>query len=369
MKLSKYLEIKEAQGIEKNSRRTYSYVLGYLNKWKELERITKDDLVSYFNKKEWKAKADTTKNLHTIIIKAYFKDTGKPDVVDWIKRKQLRETISPEQTLTPEDINTLLEVADNTYDKALIAFLFDAGCRISEAQRLKWKDLQDTTDGIIVSIPTKKTGAGYRKVILPFASLYLKNLKIYSYGKENDFIFHLGYRSHAGRIQKIREDSGIQKPFTCHKLRHAAATELVLQGVQEGIIKKKMGWSPSSPMIARYTHPNDDSVIEATLKMQGKERDARKPTNITQPEKLSITDAAGHLFKIEEENEILKNKMSEMENVNKNNAQELSGLRELVLKMVKGNELMREKIPLKDYPEEIIEEKEWQLVANGEQKR
>src|SRR5659263_172558 len=132
------------------------------------------------------------------------------------------------------------------------------------------------------------------------------NLKIYSYGEDNDFIFRWNYRAHAQRIQNIREKSGIQKPFTCHKLRHAAATELVLQGVQEGIIKKKMGWSPSSPMIARYTHPNDDAVIQATLKLQGKERDVRKPTNITQPEKLSIQDAAGQFFKLEEDNQKLQ---------------------------------------------------------------
>lgn len=376
MNLSKYLEMKEAQGIEKNSHRTYSYVLGYLNTWKDIEQITKDDLVEYFNKKEWKNKADSTKNLHIIIMKAYFKDIGKLEVIDWIKRKPLRETISPEQTLTPDDINKLLEIADNTYDKALIAFLFDAGCRISEAQRIKWKDLQDTTDGIIVSIPTKKTNAGYRKVILPFASQYLKNLKIDVYGKNDDFIFSRAYRTHADRIHKISIESGLNKPFTCHKLRHAAATELVLQGVQEGIIKKKMGWSPSSPMIARYTHPNDDAVIEATLKIQGKEKDVRKPTNITQPEKLSITDAAGHLFKIEEENELLKTKMSEMENANKNNAQELNGLRDLVFKMLKdkGNELMKIKRPLSEkqadgeaYPEmELVDA---QLVATGEQKK
>jgi integrase/recombinase XerD len=309
MELKKYLEMKEAQGIEKNSHRTYSYVLGYLNAWKDLEQITKDDLIKYFHKKEWKAKADSTKNLHTIIMKAYFKEAGKPEVISWIKQKPLRETISPEQTLSPDDINKLLEVADNPYDKALIAFLFDSGCRVSEAQRIKWKDLQDTTDGIIVSIPTKKTNAGYRKVILPLASQYLKNLKIDVYGKDDDFIFSRAYRTHADRIHKISLESGLNKPFTCHKLRHAAATELVLQGVQEGIIKKKMGWSPSSPMIARYTHPNDDAVIQATLKLQGKERDVRKPTNITQPKELSLTSAAGQLFKLEEENSELKTQM------------------------------------------------------------
>lgn len=339
MKLSKYLDFKAAQGIEKGTLENYEYVLGYLNEWKDLEHITKDDIISFFNKKEWKAKADSTKNLHAILIKTYFKDDGRLEAVNWIKMKPLKETISPEQTLTPDDINKLLEVADNPYDKALIAFLYDAGCRISEAQRIKWKDLQDTTDGIIVSIPTKKTNAGYRKVILPFASQYLKNLKIYSYGEDNDFIFRWNYRAHAQRIQNIREKSGIQKPFTCHKLRHAAATELVLQGVQEGIIKKKMGWSPSSPMIARYTHPNDDAVIQATLKLQGKERDVRKPTNITQPEKLSIQDAAGHMFKLEEENSELKERSNAMQerlnSLEKQQQGEIENLKNMIIAMSK----------------------------------
>ncbi len=312
MKLEKFLEIKQAQGIEANTLRSYRDVLTRLNTWKDIERITKDDLVEYFNRKEWKVKADTTRSLHTIIIKAFFNDSGKPEVINWIKRKALKETMSPEQTLTAEDINKLLEVADNHYDKALIAFLYDAGCRISEAQRIKWKDLQDTTDGIIVSIPTKKTNAGYRKVILPFASQYIRNLQIYAYGKQDDCIFPLAYRTHADRIQRIRELSGITKPFTAHKLRHAQATQLVRDGVQESIIRKKLGWSPTSTMIARYQHNTDEDVINATLRLQGKVKDINKPVNINQPEKLSITDAAGHLFKLEEENETLKAEMDTM---------------------------------------------------------
>jgi integrase/recombinase XerD len=316
MNLEKYLIMKESQGIEKNSLRTYRDVLSVLNTWKALERLTKEDLIEYFNRKEFKEKKDSTKNLRKIVIKAYFTDCEKSDVVDWIKIKSLKETLSPEQTLNADDINELLKKADNHYDKALIAFLYDSGCRISEAQRIKWKDLQDTTDGIITHIPTKKTNAGYRKVILPFASQYLRNLQIYSYGKPDDFIFPLSYRSHADRIQKLREKSGIQKPFTCHKLRHAQATQLVKDGVQEGIIRKKMGWSPTSAMISRYTHPNDDSVIEATLKAQGKRKEITKPIEIVQPEKLSITDAAGHLFKLEEENASLQQQLKEQQAAN-----------------------------------------------------
>jgi integrase len=283
-----------------------------LNAWKPIGRLTKDDLVKYFNLKEWKEKSDSTTNLHKTIVKSFFKDSGKPGSVEWIKLKNIKETISPEQTLTAEDINKLLEIADNHYDKALIAFLYDTGCRISEAQRIKWKDLRDTTDGIIVSIPTKKTGAGYRKVILPFASQYLRNLQIYAYGKPEDCIFHLAYRAHSKRIQKIREKSGIGKPFTCHKLRHAQATQLVRDGVQEAIIRKKLGWSPTSTMIARYQHNTDEDVINATLEVQGKAKKHHEPIEINQPEKLSITDAAGHLFKLDEENSALKAEMERM---------------------------------------------------------
>lgn len=312
MKLEKYLEMKQAQGIEANTLRSYHYVLTNLNTWKDIEQITKDDLVKYFNRIEWKTRADSTRSLHTIIIKAYFTDSGKPEIINWIKRKPLKETMSPEQTLTAEDINKLLEVADNHYDKALIAFLYDAGCRISEAQRIKWKDLQDTTDGIIVSIPTKKTNAGYRKVILPFASQYIRNLQIYAYGKPDDFIFHLAYRTHAERIQRIRESANIDKPFTAHKLRHAQATQLVRDGVQEAIIRKKLGWSANSTMISRYQHNTDEDVIDATLKQQGKVKNVNKPININQPDKLTITDAAGQLFKLEEENDQLKAEISNL---------------------------------------------------------
>lgn len=310
MTIDSYIELKNAQGIGESTTSRYKIILNTLNDWKQIDSIGKEDLIKYFNSKGFKQYADSNQNLHKIVISAYFKENGKKDMVSWVKLKKLRDTLTPEQTLNQDDINKLLEVANNHYDKALIAFLYDSGCRISEAQRIKWKDLQDTSDGIIVSIPTKKTNAGFRKVILPFASQYLRNLQIYSYGQPDDYIFPFVYRTHCQRIDKIREISGIQKPFTAHKLRHAQATELVNSGVQEAIIRKKLGWSPTSAMIAKYTHPNDNSVIEAELRRQGKEKVERKPVNIIQPEKLTLTDAAGQMFKLEEENAQLKARLS-----------------------------------------------------------
>lgn len=315
MAIQTYIEMKKAQGIEETTINRYKIILDALDKWKKIDSIGKDDLIKYFNSKGFKDKAESNQNLNKIVISAYFKEEKKQDVVSWIKLKKLKDTLSPEQTLTPDDINKLLEVADNPYDKALIAFLYDAGCRISEAQRIKWKDLQDTTDGIIVSVPTKKTSAGYRKMILPFASQYLKNLRIYAYGEPDDFIFPFIYRTHCMRINKIKQKSKIDKPFTCHKLRHAQATQLVSDGVQEAIIRKKLGWSPNSTMISKYQHIGDNAVIDATLETQGKVRKHNVPVEIVQPEKLSLQDAAGHMFKLEEENSDLKTRLDRLESL------------------------------------------------------
>ncbi len=314
MSIDEYLELKKAQGVADNTRVNYAKILNELNKYKKVEDISREDLIGYINQLKL---SESTQMSYIVIIKNFFTVCKKADIVDWMKVKKPQETLKPDDILTPEDINTLLETCSTHYDKALIAFLYESGCRISEAQRLKWKDLQDTTEGIIVSVPTKKTSAGFRKMILPFASQYLKNLQIYAYGKPDDLIFNLVYRTHAERIQKIKEKAGITKPFTAHKLRHAQATQLVKDGVQEAIIRKKLGWTASSPMIARYQHLNDDAVIDATLEVMGIDngRKLKKPVEIKQPEKISITEATGRLFELEEENEQLKKDMAEQNKV------------------------------------------------------
>jgi len=326
MSIDSYLKFKQAQGIADNSKANYAKILNKLNKFKKVEDITKDDIIEYINQVELK---DSTKTAHIAVIKNFFTECGKPELVDWMKIKKTQETLKSDDILTPEDINKLLETCNNHYDKALIAFLYESGCRISEAQRLKWKDLQDTTEGIIISVPTKKTSAGFRKMILPFASQYLRNLQIYSYGKPDNFIFNLAYRTHSERIQKIKKEAGITKPFTAHKLRHAQATQLVKDGVQEAIIRKKLGWTPSSSMITRYQHLSDDSVIDATLEVYGIDsKKPKKPVNIKQPEKLSLTEATGRLFELEEANLAMDVEANELRQLAHSQDQEIQMLKE-----------------------------------------
>lgn len=62
-----------------------------------------------------------------------FRDFKKPDVVSWIKHEKLPDTLTDTDMPTDAEVAFMIETAHSYYGKALIAFLYDTGCRISEA--------------------------------------------------------------------------------------------------------------------------------------------------------------------------------------------------------------------------------------------
>ncbi len=307
MDLDPYLDELKAKKLSKSAVSNYQKTLTLLNEFKPIETIAKADLIAFFNQLEC---AESTLRLHQSLIKKFFSDIGKPDVVAWIKRIQPKETLRSDDILTPDDINRMIEATESHYFKALIAFLFETGCRISEANKLRYKDFQDTDQGMIVNIPTTKTAAGYRKVILPFSSQYLRNLKAYTNCTKDDIVFVLKSTATHDNIKKIAKKAGIDKPISPHKFRHAQATDMVRRRYNEAIIRKKLGWTPTSGMISRYQHLNDEDVIVATLENAGKAAPHTAPrTEIKEAEKISIADAAMQFSKLSEENQELKERL------------------------------------------------------------
>lgn len=279
-------------------------ILVALDKFKPIDNIQKDDIVKFFS--EFKG-ADSSRNLYIVVIKKYFRDNDKSKIIDWLKPNKLKETIKSDDILTTEDINKLIENTDNLYFKALISFLSESGCRISEATNLKYNDFKPTTDGLIVNIKTTKTSAGYRKIILPFSSQYIMNLKTSIYAKDDDIVFKYQYNYMRDTIMEIAEKSGISKRVNPHAFRHFQATLMCQKGYNESIMKKKLGWSGSSKMVERYSHLSDEDVINSTLEIEGRKSINKKPMEqLNEAKPLSIDQAANRLFQLEDENEILK---------------------------------------------------------------
>jgi len=308
--IAEYLNELKAKKYTENAIKNNRVVLKKLEQFKPIEQITRKDLVEYFNSLNY---ADSTFVLHQSAIKRFFKHIGKPDLVEWIQPKKVKETLKSDDILTPEEINSMIDATESYYWKALIAFLFETGARISEASIIKYKDIQDTESGMIVNIPTNKTAAGYRKVILPFSSQYIRNLKTYTAGNKENIIFKLSYTQTFVMLNEIAKNAGITKPVSPHKFRHAQATDMVRRSYNEAIIRKKLGWTATSPMIARYQHLNDEDVINATLENTGKLPQTASPrTPIKEADKITLVEASMQFSKLTEDLEVTKEKNAKL---------------------------------------------------------
>lgn len=309
MLLEEYINEMQANRKAPNTIRNHLFILKKLNDFKKLVTITEKDLKEFFN---CLVCSDQNYALHQAIIKQYFRKIGQSEMVEWIKIIKPKETLKSDDILTTEDINKLIEATESHYYKALISFLYESGCRISEAQTIKVHEFIETTDGMIVHIPSKKTPAGYRKVLLPFSAQYIRNLKMYSNKKDDEVLFSVKHWQTNKMLKDISRKAGIKKPVSPHKFRHAQATAMVQLNYNEMIIRKKLGWTPTSGMIARYQHLSDDDVINATIQNQGKLPVKAIRTELKEASKLTLVDAAQQFSKLAEENEILKSEMEKI---------------------------------------------------------
>lgn len=311
----------------------YRQLLTDLETIAPLETYTKDNLIKYFNnlttrssitKKNGKlAQPPVKPQASTIQLKQklsqkFFRDQGRPEVIAWIKNRKLPEKLKDTDILTDSEVNLLIETAKTYYSKALIAFLYDTGCRINEAMKLTYADLHQIKDvGVVVHIPTSKTAAGYRKTVLTYSDVLIRNLETYTERKQSDKIFCQSYSNNARLIKETAREARLEKKVTAHRFRHAHATELVRNGTQEAVIRKELGWSATSPMIARYQHLNDDDVINSKLEKAGKKKPEDKPqAEIRQPEAVNVITQAKKLSRVEEENRQLREQLAEQQQQN-----------------------------------------------------
>ncbi len=309
--IDEHLNKMKANGLSEKTIRYQESILRQLEKKYNPRKITKKELIEYFSTLK-KESAESTFALSQIVIRKFFMDIGKKKLVDWIEIKKPKETLKSDDILTTDEVNKMIQNTDSHYYKALIAFLFESGARFGEIQLLKYKDFTETDGGMIINIPTVKTSAGFRKMILPYSSQYIRNLKVYVAGKDDDKVFYLQNCQTNTMLKTIAAKAGIKKPITPHKFRHAQATNMVQLGYNEAIIRKKLGWSATSTMIARYEHLNDDEVINATLQNQGKLPVTAVRTELKEANKLSLVDAASQFSKLSADLEAAKSQVADL---------------------------------------------------------
>ncbi len=154
--------------------------------------------------------------------------------------------------LTREEVGKLLQATKGLRDKALLATIYGAGLRISEAVSLKVSDIDSANMQLFIR---NGKGGKDRFAILSDTNLIL----LRSYWKERrptGWLFtsvshnktgsHLTSRGAMDIFHEAVAAAGITKHVTVHTLRHSFATHLLDDGVDLFHIKQLLGHSDIS---------------------------------------------------------------------------------------------------------------------------
>lgn len=341
-----FLNELKTNGTKENTIKSYLSILTVANNFKNLPDWSKNDITKYILHLQTKKKPNKPSSIEIrkAILKKFFTWAGKKDIVEHLKVKLPKNNLERKDILTIEDIDKLIASTDSHFYKALIAFLFESGARISEATAITVKDTEETDKGILISVPQTKNGKDIRKNIYIFSQQYLRNHITYNGLSKDDRLFPLSEVAIGKMLKKIAKKAGIEKPVTPHKFRHAQATDMVLRKYQESIIRKKLGWTGDSKMIARYQHIINEDVINATIEMNGSEIQKTPLKNIKKGEPLKVTEISLQLKKLNDE---MENTIKDNEEMKKEN-QELNTKFDLMIKL-----LGMKQTSVKDLEEEL----------------
>ncbi len=120
--------------------------------------------------------AEWTKHDYRVTLKKFFRwlrhyEDGYPPEVKWIRTTiQKNRTKLPEELLTPEEVQAMVTAATTVRDKALIASLYESGCRISEILNLQIRQIQEHPHGFQIMVKGKK---GPRQLLLIACAPYI----------------------------------------------------------------------------------------------------------------------------------------------------------------------------------------------------
>jgi len=188
-----------------------------------------------------------------------------------------RMTKTAEELLEEEEVRAMIEAARTSRDRALLAVLYESGCRIGELAKLRWSDVRFTenqTAAINTAGKTKKQ----RYIPIVAARSYLAAWRAdYPGTPYGDNLVFLTTTTHgplqyAGVVKQLRRlavRAGIEKHITPHLFRHSRITHLLRKGVPEPVIKRMMWGHLNTDMLQTYGHLVDRDIDAAIAQLYG----------------------------------------------------------------------------------------------------
>lgn len=215
------------------------------------------------------------------------------------------------QVLTPEDIEAMIEkgcMSRNNRDRALVAFMWESGCRKGELRNLKIKDVEEISDGNIGDNGVRvkvhgKTGVRPLKLISCYS--YLRQwLEVHPRkGDPEAPLFCSTYPPY-----NCFSDSGIEEQLVQialragfpptrriypHLLRHSRATYLA-RFFTEAQMNVYFGWTQGSNQARTYVHLSGRDMEKAVDKLYGLSKDEKPENSILKCPNCKSTNNVAH---------------------------------------------------------------------------
>jgi len=246
--------------------------------YKDYTRKIVEEIVVRFERtklSEW------TKYSYKVGLRKFFKwFRGKgevPEEVKWfnMSQKACNQKL-PQELLTEEEVKKLITAANKPRDKALIACLYESGCRICEILTIKMKHVTFDNYGVVLNVNGK---TGSRRVRLVFSISYLQDWlnKHPANDDPNSFVWIkesgnnelVGYDRVRILLGRIAKKANVKKKVNPHNFRHSRASFLA-NHLTESQLKEVFGWTQASKMAAVYVHLSGRNTDSAILKIYGK---------------------------------------------------------------------------------------------------
>jgi len=236
---------------------------------------------------QWSARNSIIRSLS--VFYRWLNNDEEPSYIKPLKKLVVRPPVEertrikkPSDILTPQEVLKMIKACDfenspftAKRDKAILAVLYESGCRIGELANTKIGDLTRTDYGFMLTLRGK---TGVRSVPLVDSQVYLTEwLKIHPEPENpnaplfveaykpnepitTDSIYHL--------VRRMARRAKIQKKVFPHLFRHSRTTHL-LRTLSEQVAKRYLGWSKSSSMLEVYSHISAKDIEDEMLRVYG----------------------------------------------------------------------------------------------------
>lgn len=236
--------------------------------------LTRKDILSYLSWASVENKiSPTARNRKIAVLKSFYKflllmEYTNTNVMSTISSTKTGKTLP--KYLKPAQMYELLDAVNGQFwlrDRAIILLMMSAGLRVSEVASLNMNSLSPDSVKIV--------GKGNKEREVFLSARTLEAISDYFDArpdvKEKAVFLSKGKTRITVRGIQMMVTKYLQKigksDFSCHKLRHTAATQLMEHGVNIREIQEILGHE-SIETTAIYTHISSDSLRQAAKMIQ-----------------------------------------------------------------------------------------------------